>query len=358
MSTRRLLTILGAAAAAALFALLTPRPTATARSAGDPPAAAAPATAGRDATLIVGPGRVEPISEEIAVSGEVPGRLRTVLVDEGDRVVRGQVIAEVEPAEYRARAAAARAALGIARAEETRLINGARGEEREEARAAAAQAREVAQQAAAERRRRETLFAEGVIAREELERAVRDERVAAARRTEQEERARVVDAAARADERERARAAGALAGAQLAEAEVLLEKTRVRAPVDGVVLRRHLRAGESLAVLPVPSPIVTLADVSTLRVRVDVDEADIDGLRPGAEAWVTADAYGDRRFPGRVVRVGEMVGRTNIRTDRPAERIDHKVLETLIALGPSARLPVGLRVDAFIRRGGPASGTE
>ena len=99
------------------------------------------------------------------------------------------MLAEVEPAEYRARLAAARAALSIARAEEQRLVNGSRTEEREEARAAAAQAEEVAQQAAAERRRRETLFAEGVIAREELERAVRDERVAAARHVERREHA-------------------------------------------------------------------------------------------------------------------------------------------------------------------------
>jgi HlyD family secretion protein len=238
----------------------------------------------------------------------------------------------------------------MAQAEEQRLINGSRSEEREEARAAAVQADEVAQQAAAERRRRETLFAEGVIAREELERAVRDERVAASRHVEQREHARVIDAAARVDERARARAAIALAEAQVDEAAVLLEKTLVRSPVDGLVLRRHLRPGESLAVLPVPSPIVTLADVSALRVRVDVDESDIGGLRVGQAAWVTADAYGSRRFGGRVVRVGEMLGRARIRTDDPAERIDHKVLETLIELESSARLPIGLRVDAFITR--------
>ena len=48
--------------------------------------------------------------------------------------------------------------------------------------------------------------------------------------------------------------------------------------------------------------------------------------------------------------VGEMLGRARIRTDDPAERIDHKVLETLIELESSARLPIGLRVDAFITR--------
>jgi HlyD family secretion protein len=350
MQRRTLGSIVGLLAGVATTVVIVARPTSRPGAAGDAAPAGASATAAHDAALIVGPGRVEPISEEIAVSGEVPGRLRAVLVDEGDRVAKGQVLAEVEPAEYRARLAAARAALAIARAEEQRLVNGSRREEREEARAAAAQAGEVAQQADAERHRRETLFAEGVIAREELERAIRDERVAAARHVEQREHARVVDAAARDDERARARAAVALAAAQADEASVLLAKTLVRAPVDGVVLRRHLRAGESLAVLPVPSPIVTLADVGALRVRVDVDEADIGGLRVGQPAWVTADAYGTRRFAGRVVRIGAMLGRARIRTDDPAERIDHKVLETLVELDASARLPIGLRVDAFIRR--------
>jgi multidrug resistance efflux pump len=314
---------------------------------GAPTSTARPARADG---LIVGPGRVEPLSEEIAISGEVPGRLRQVRVQEGDRIRAGDALAEIEPAEYRARVDAARARLEIAKAELARHENGSRREERAEADAAAVQADEVARQAAAERQRRDTLFSEGVIAREELERAVRDERVAVARRQEGREHARVVDAAAREDERSRARASIALAQAQLAEAQVLLEKTIVRSPVDGVVLRRHLQPGESLAVLPVPAAIVTVADVSRLRVRVDVDEAEIAGLRVGQAAYVTAEAYADRRFAGRVVRVGEMLGRTNIRTDQPSERIDHKVLETLIELDPSARLPVGLRVDAFISR--------
>ena len=348
--TRRLLAfLLAGGLAAATLTLVIGSPSAPAQAA-DAALPAAAASAIRDAEVIVGPGRVEPISEELAVAGEVPGRLRRVLVDEGDRVATGQVVAEVEPAEYRARLAAARATLAIAQAEHARLINGSRPEERAAARAAAAQAHEVAVQAEAERRRRETLFAEGVIPREELERAVRDERVAAARSREQAEHARVVDAAARADERDRAAAAIALAEAQVAEADVLLGKTLVRSPVDGVVLRRHLRAGESLAVLPVPSPIVTLADVSRLRVRVDVDEADVAGLRVGQPAWVTADAYGTRRFAGMVTRVGAMLGRARIRTDAPAERIDHKVLETLVELAPGTALPVGLRVDAYIAR--------
>jgi hypothetical protein len=69
---------------------------------------------------------------------------------------------------------------------------------------------------------------------------------------------------------------------------------------------------------------------------------------PGQPAWVTADAYGDRRFEGTVVRVANLLGRKNISTEEPTEKVDTRVLETLIELNADAHLPVGLRVDAFI----------
>jgi HlyD family secretion protein len=79
-----------------------------------------------------------------------------------------------------------------------------------------------------------------------------------------------------------------------------------------------------------------------------VDEADVARLRDGQAAYVTADAFGQRRFTGRVVRVGQVLGRKNVRTDEPTERVDTKVLETLIELVDGHELPLGLRVQAFI----------
>jgi len=105
--------------------------------------------------------------------------------------------------------------------------------------------------------------------------------------------------------------------------------------------------------------VFTVADMRRLRVRVDVDEHDVARVAAGQPAWVTADAYGGRRFEGTVVRVGSLLGRKNIRTDEPAEKVDTRVLETLIELSANARLPVGLRVDAFIgARDGRGSSTQ
>jgi hypothetical protein len=91
-----------------------------------------------------------------------------------------------------------------------------------------------------------------------------------------------------------------------------------------------------------------VADLSRLRVRIDVDEHDIGAVALGQRAYVTAAAYGDRRFEGRVIRVSRILGRKNIRTDEPRERVDMKILEVLVELDEGASLPIGLRVDATL----------
>ena len=115
------------------------------------------------------------------------------------------------------------------------------------------------------------------------------------------------------------------------------------------MLRKHHREGESVSnSTSAPDPIFTIGDKSALRVRVDVDEADVSKLSAGQRAYVTAEAYGDRRFAGHVVRIGEELGRKNVRTDEPTERVDMKILETLVELDNGVELPIGLRVNAYI----------
>jgi len=313
----------------------------------------------------------------------VSGKLREVLVEEGDEVRRGQILAVLENDDYRAqirtaesgRAAAeaarasAEARLAGAEAALRRTINGARGEERREARATVTQAEAVLRNSTIELERRQFLHREGDISREELDRAARDVEVARGRVRELQERSALISADAREEDRVRDLAAVELArtqikeaAAQVAEAQARteeararLEKTIIRAPLAGIVLRKRMNAGESITPdSPNPS-VFTIADTKTLRVRVDVDETDVGHIRLGQQAYVTADAYGARRFTGRVVKIGQVLGKKNIRTEEPAERVDKKILETLVELDDGQRLPPGLRVDAFIVVGDSAS---
>jgi HlyD family secretion protein len=79
-----------------------------------------------------------------------------------------------------------------------------------------------------------------------------------------------------------------------------------------------------------------------------VDESDVARVRDGQRAYVTAAAYRGQKFWCKVVRVGQVLGRKNFRTNEPSERVDTKILEVLIEMEGRPQLPVGLRVDAFL----------
>lgn len=297
--------------------------------------------------VVAAPGRVEPVSEEINIGSEIPGKLKAVMVEEGDRVGRGEIIAELVNDDYLAQVASAEARMYQKEAELRLVVNGARHQERREALESVREAEAMLENARAEMVRRRSLFEKGVIAKEESDRAEREYKVALARAEAAAQRHNLIDGEAREEDLAKAEADVALARAQLREARARLEKTYIRSPLDAIVLRKHLKTGESVSEMR-ESPIVTIADISTLRVRADVDETDVNRIEAGQKAYVTADAYGEKRFWGRVIRIGQVLGKKNVRTDEPTERVDTKILETLIELERGSYLPTGLRVDAFI----------
>ena len=299
--------------------------------------------------LIAGPGRVEPHSEDIKLGAELSGKLKKILVEEGDQVTRGEVLAELENSDYRAQVNSAEAEVQQREAELRKVVNGARLAERREAMSSVNEAEAVMNNARSEMERRKKLYAAGVISREEADRYAKEYDVAKARFEENRQRHTLVDEAAREEDRSAAEANLAAARARLEQARAVLAKSYVRSPIDGTVLKKHHRAGESVSTFSTnPDPIFTLGDTQALRVRVDVDESDVSKLAVGQRAYVTADAYGAKKFWGHVVRVGQEMGPKNVRTDEPTERVDTKILETLVELDGKADLPIGLRVDAFI----------
>jgi len=301
-------------------------------------------------TRIAALGRVEPISEEIHIAAAMTGRLAAVPLEEGDPVREGDVVARLENADHLARVKAAEANVAIAKAALERLINGPLPAERAEAAAAVREAQALLVRAERELARQEGLADKKLGSRQDLDHALTEAEAVRARLSRTKEHLAVVDAPARADERAKAEAELALAEARLAEAQAIYAKSLVRSPIDGVVLRRIRRAGEQVTELG-DTPILAVGDLRRLRVRAEVDEADIALLREGQEAYVQADAYGDRRFPGRVARIGNLMGRKRILSGDPDERLDTRVLEVLIDLEEGTRLAAGLRVDTFIKIG-------
>lgn len=305
---------------------------------------------------IAGPGRVEPLSEDIQIGSELSGKLKSVNVEEGNRVRKGQVLAVLENADYAAQVLSAQADVQAKQAALRKVLNGARSQERSEALASAHAAQAVLENARSEAERRQKLAQAGVISEEELDRYNRAYNVAREQYQEAVERHSLIDDRAREEDIALAESDLGLARGRLAEAEARYEKTVIRSPIDGLVLRKHHRAGESVSnSSTVPDPVLTIGDTNVLRVRMDVDEADVSRVHVGQRAFVTADAFGDEKFWGRVVRIGNQLGPKNVRTDQPTEKVDKKILETLIELEHAPQLRDGLRVDAYVLEGGTKS---
>ena len=328
---------------------------------------------------IAAPGVIEAVSEEIEVGAEIAGKLKVVSVEEGDRVIKGQTIAVLENDDFetairsaqaqintlRSARETAQAKLLQAQTERTRIFNGARTEERREAKAGFDRTLPDIENARREYERRRKLHDSGDVSREELERARTVFDNAQKQSNTMREKFNVVNADARGDDLAKADAAVRLAEMQIrefdaqiieaqtkvGEAQARLEKTIVRAPLSGVILRKRLKDGESVAPEN-QTGIVTIADVSALRVRVDLDETDVAKIRENQTAYITADAFGERRFTAKVIKIGQILGRKNFRTARPTEKVDTKILEILLELEKGQNLPLGLRVDAFINADG------
>ncbi len=226
--------------------------------------------AGRAATGVTANGYVV-ARTKASVSAKIAGRLAFLGVSEGSRVRANQIIARLESAEYQA---------GVTQAEANQAV----------ARATLAEAQAERDQLRREAQRQTDVRAQNpqLVSQQELD-------LAQSRATQAE--ARLTAAAARVD----------AASAALRLAQANLENTVVRAPFSGTVLRKEAEVGEVVA----PSvgggltrgAVVTMADLATLEVEVDVNEAYIARIQGGQRARITLDAYPDTSFRGAVRQV-------------------------------------------------------
>lgn len=310
-----------------------------------------PRALGNAAAELVAPGIVEAEGDVTRLAFDTPGRVADILVHEGDAVANGQLLARLDDGVARAQLARTEAALAIVEARRDLLIEGAPKEEIRAARYDATAARAVATERQKSQRRAERLVAEAVIATAQVDLERGQASAAIAQAQAAEARYALVRSGARAEMRREAEAAVTAARADVDAARRLLAQTELRAPRAGTILRRLVEPGEQVTNLP-PTIALTLADLSRIQLRVEIDAADLSAVSAGLRGYATAEAYGSRRFPGHIVRLARELGRKRVQTDDPRSRIDTRVLEVIFAFEPIAALPLGLRMDLHVERDG------
>ena len=297
-------------------------------------------------SFVAGNGLVEPADRETKVSSHIAGRIANIRVKEGDFVELGAELLTLDNGADDA----AEGDVATARAELTRTLRGLRREDVDAIIADTGSIKARAEQSKTSLARIEQLAKGGAATADELDRAQRQAEIDARLLAAGEARKKAAVAGSRSEDVVVAQAKVQAAVARREQASATYEGTRVLAPISGRILQVKFRAGEFFN--PNGSePLVVMGDTRKLRVRMDVDERDIGRIKEGQTASAQLSAFPGRRFSGRVVEVGRRMGRKNIRTDDPAERIDTKILEVVIALDPAEGLVPGLRVTSFIDLG-------
>jgi RND family efflux transporter MFP subunit len=229
------------------------------------------------------------------VSAQITGTLSEVLIEEGERVEVGQVLARLDDTAQRASLGQAEAQLAQAKAQVSQF------------QAQLAQARRDLD-------RQRDLVGRQLVSKQAVEAADTQVTALNAQLTAQ---LRLVD----------------LAAAQLRSAQVQLDYTTVRAPFSGVVIAKAAQVGEIVSPLSAGggftrTGVGTIVDMDSLEIEVDVNESYINRVQSGAPAQAVLDAYQDWTIPARVIAIIPTAdrGKATVRVRVGLEQKDPRVL--------------------------------
>lgn len=233
--------------------------------------------------------------DQATISVKVPGRLKTIGVDLGSVVQKGQVIAQLEPNDYQLRVQQAEASLSQARARLGLALDSTDDNVDPEQTATVRQARAVLDEARFNRDRAARLVEQGVIAKAEFDTANATFKVAEGRYQDAYEEIR--------------NRQGVLAQrrSELALARQQLKDTSVVAALDGVVQEKRASVGEYMAA---GAPVVNIVRMDPLRLRAEIPERESRTVRTGQNVRVTVD--GDSNvYVGQIMRLSPVIAEQN-----------------------------------------------
>jgi HlyD family secretion protein len=271
-------------------------------------------------TKVLAAGTIQPVVS-VVVGSQVSGQVQEILVDYNDAVKEGQPIARLDPQLFVTRVEQARAEVDVARqavriamdeVATAEAAGNSAAAERNKAEAEVKRAEVVADNALRRFERKAQLVKSGSSSVSDLDDA----------RTAHEAAAADVKSikAQLASQQARAQEAGAKLGvarsrvahgeaqvrrseAALRQADADLERTVIRAPMDGVVIERSVSAGQTVAASFQAPTLFTIGDISAVSIEIVIDEADIGQIALGQPVTFSVDAYPDKAFDGRVVQI-------------------------------------------------------
>jgi RND family efflux transporter MFP subunit len=257
-------------------------------------------------------GKVDIEGGLVDVAARAPGIVREVLVQEGDKVKEGQVLALQEDDDSRLSRNRVAAQLQQAEAQLPILQVQLDGAIREEARL-------------------KRLTDQDAASTQALEQA--------------QDRTKQLSAQLDAQ-----KSSIALVRAQLAEATYQVELHTIRAPADGTIVRRYANPGSGASTFSVTA-MFQLQPAAQRIVRAEVEERSINAVKIGQKVEIVPESDQQAKYPGEVIRIAAVMGSRKLRSDDPSERADERVVEVVVN-AEAAPVLVGQRVLVkFLKEG-------
>ena len=296
------------------------------------------------------PGRVEPRKGEVKIGSSLPGRIKKIYGKANDKVIAGDVLLILEDEIAKAQVREARASVTASKKAldgETNVKSGVK--DRRRAQTAVADAEQELADARARLDREIARRINGEGSASDVSNARRD--VDDAKKRLERERKDLKDFE---DDTDLAKPTPLeirliTARAKLSQAMASYERTRIRAPVDGTILRVPAKVGEIAA----PSPevvLMVLGDVTALRVRAELDERDVGKLRVGQRAVIRADAFKNQDFEAKITSIAPALAPRSFAIKGRRNPADVDVLEIMLEVSGRSDLLPGMRVDVFFRK--------
>jgi len=283
-------------------------------------------------------GELKPVVQ-VQVGSQVSGQISELGADFNSEVKAGQLIARIDPATFEYRLRQAEADLDAARAGLLSAQASALS-----AQAQATRAEVELRNAQADLSRKQELLNRQFISPAEVDNARlavqgQEQGLASARALGGVARAQVAMAQANIKQRE----------AQRAQAQVDLERTQIRSPVDGVVISRSVQLGQTVAAsLQAPELFVIAQNLREMQVEVAIDEADVGRVQAGQGASFTVDAFPAERFHGAVEQVRKAaVSTSNVVTYTVVVSFDNASGRLLPGMTANVRIITDTREDVF-----------
>ncbi len=297
---------------------------------------------------------------QVDLAFKTPGRLLERLVDEGDKVAAGQVVARLDDVDQKLQVARAQAQAAAAKALLAQLKSGSRAQEVARARAQLQQASAAAK--ATESRlklaeddvaRSRALRAQDVISQQRFdelqtvyETAINSRREAVAQVHSAKANLDLVLAGPRKEEIEQAQAQVAVAEQVLALARQQMADTVLKSPADGVVLSKSAEPG---AYLNPGTPVITLGQLDRVWLRGYINETDLGRIRLHQPAQVTTDTYPEKAYPGKISFIADQAEFTPKAVQTYEERVKLMYRIKISLDNPRQELKAGMPADATIQ---------